>query len=102
MPASWAIEPVVGAVFLLFWIVAEVGRGSTGIGMMVAFAVAIGLARVVPIASLVILPATVLLQVVGVLAHPESTDWPVYSRHRDHGRARDRARATPSRRSGRS
>jgi len=76
--ATWAIEPVIGGMFLLFWIGAEIGRGLSGIGMMIAFAVAIGLARLVPTVSIAILPATVLLQAFGLLASPESTDWPVY------------------------
>ena len=57
---------------------AEVGRGVTGIGMMVAFAVAIGLARILPVVSIVILPATVLLQTARVFHYPDSTDWPAY------------------------
>jgi signal transduction histidine kinase len=75
---GWGLEPVIGAVFLLLWIVAEVGRGVTGVGAMAAFAVAIGCARRLPALSLAILPATILLQAVGVIARPDSTDWPVY------------------------
>ncbi len=76
--ASWAFEPVVAAVFLLLWIVAEIGRGVPGIGFITGIAVALALARVVPIVTIVLLPAVVLAQALGVLGQPGSTDWPAY------------------------
>jgi signal transduction histidine kinase len=75
-----AVEPSIAAVFLVLWIVAEVGR-SHPLGFCVGlalYAVAIAVSRVVPVVSLGIVVGVPLLQLIGVLSPPESTTWPIY------------------------
>ncbi len=74
------IEPVIGVVFLLLWINAEVGRTHepgffVGLGL---YAVAIAVCRLLPVVSLAIIGGVPLLQFAGVLSAPESTTWPIY------------------------
>ncbi|MGA1836150.1 hypothetical protein VD659_04380 [Herbiconiux sp. 11R-BC] len=74
------IEPVIGVVFLLLWINAEVGRTHEpgffiGLGL---YAVAIAVCRLLPVVSLAIIGGVPLLQLAGVLSAPESTTWPIY------------------------
>lgn len=74
-----ALEPSVAALYLLLWIVAEVGRshGDTFALTLVAYTASIALARLVPWASLAIVVSIPVLQVVGLLGHSESTTWAI-------------------------
>ncbi|MCS5718059.1 histidine kinase [Herbiconiux sp. CPCC 205763] len=74
------VEPAIAVVFLVLWIVAEVGRAHPA-GFWVAlalYAVAIGISRALPAVALGIIVGVPLLQVAGVLSPPESTTWPTY------------------------
>jgi signal transduction histidine kinase len=72
------LEPIVGIVFLLLWIDAEVGRGLTGLPVIAAFAMAIVISRVLPWVALGVVVVALAGQAVGLLPQPSSTDWPVY------------------------
>ncbi|GLK18775.1 hypothetical protein GCM10017602_32570 [Herbiconiux flava] len=73
------LEPAVGLVFLLLWIQAEIGRAHpTGSWIVLAvYAAAIALSRLAPLASLAAVAAVPVLQLLGVMAPPESTTWPI-------------------------
>ncbi|SDY52006.1 sensor histidine kinase [Herbiconiux ginsengi] len=75
-----AVEPAIAAVYLVLWIVAEVGRQHP-FGFWVTLAlltVAIGVSRWLPAVALGIVVGVPMLQLVGVLSPPESTTWPMY------------------------
>jgi signal transduction histidine kinase len=76
---TWA-APAVGSLFLVLWLMAEVGRSHTAVSaaVLVAFAVAIALSRRWPVAALCTVMGILVLQVLTVLPPPESTTWPVY------------------------
>ncbi|GAB3387994.1 hypothetical protein GCM10027568_08520 [Humibacter soli] len=72
--------PVVGALYLLLWIVAESGRYPVG-GKLVVFAllaVAIGVSGWRPYFGLGLMVLVPLAQLIGVIWPAESTTWPMY------------------------
>lgn len=74
--------PVAGAaVYLVLWIVAEAGRSGILEKTVVfaLFAVAIALSGLAPVASLSIITAVPILQLVGLLYPPMATSWPMYA-----------------------
>lgn len=73
------LEPVVGAVFLTLWLIAEAGRGYGGSGLfvLITIAAAMAVSRVLPIVALAAVASVTLLQVVGVMQPALSTMWPV-------------------------
>jgi len=73
------LEPAVGAVFFVLWVVAEAGRyhGGSALAALIAISLSIAVSRVWPwvaLAGVVSVPA---LQLLGILRPPESTTWPV-------------------------
>lgn len=74
-----ALEPLVGGVFLLLWINAEVGRfHEVGFYLVLsAYAIAIGAARALPWVSLAILFFVPVVEFIGLLERPDSTTWPI-------------------------
>lgn len=75
------VPPLIGALYLGFWMLAEAGRSGLGPQTLVftLLAVAIGIAGWQPRISLVLIVAVPLLQFAGVLWPPESTTWPMYA-----------------------
>ncbi|MDZ4046038.1 MAG: histidine kinase [Rhodoglobus sp.] len=74
--------PVAGAVaYLVLWIIAEAGRSGIVEKTVVfaLFAAAIALSGLVPVASLSIITAVPVLQLVGILYPPMATSWPMYA-----------------------
>ncbi|MGN6127623.1 MAG: histidine kinase [Humibacter sp.] len=72
--------PVVGALYLVLWILAETGRYPVG-GKIVVFAllaVAIGVSGWRPYYGLGLMVLVPLLQLIGVVWPAESTTWPMY------------------------
>ncbi len=78
-PAHW-LAPIVGAVLLANWILAELGRGPFPdiLLFMIPAAVMVGLAPWVPFASLAILVLLPLAQIGGLVIGPYSITWPIY------------------------
>ena len=78
--ARHLLPPVVGAVYLVLWIVAEAGRADlTGHVLVVAaFAVAVGLAEWMPATALGLVVVVPLLQALHLLDRPRDTTWPEY------------------------
>ncbi|RFA10437.1 hypothetical protein B7R54_15430 [Subtercola boreus] len=74
-----ALLPAVAAVFLLLWIMAEVGRmhSASFYAALAAYAVAIGSARAFPRVALAILLVVPVAQAVGLLERPQATTWPI-------------------------
>jgi len=73
------LEPAVGVVFFVLWIVAEAGRqhGGSALVALIAVSLSIALSRVLPwvaLAGIVSVPA---FQLLGILRPPDSTTWPV-------------------------
>lgn len=72
--------PVAAVVFLTLWLLAESGRDNIveraiGYG---CYALLLGLSAWVPRLALIGIAVVPLAQLFGILARPESTDWPVY------------------------
>ena len=78
--------PIFAVAFVGFWILAEVGRFATDeprwwLASWLPIALvgaSIALARLVPIASLIVVGVLLLGQLTGVLAELQNTSWPVY------------------------
>jgi len=79
-PLRHLIAPLAAVVFVTLWAVAEAGRTHDALHVitLALFGVAIGISRVLPRTALIVVTSILLLQVFGVLPHPESTNWPVY------------------------
>jgi signal transduction histidine kinase len=74
----WA-PPIVGVVYFVTWVVTEWGRSVGSVAIVFAmFAVAIGIAKWQPLASLAILVLVPTLQILGLVYPPSGTSWPAY------------------------
>jgi signal transduction histidine kinase len=71
--------PLVALLYLGLWIGAEIGRGVTGLALMVIIALAIGVSRVSWIASTTLLALGLLLASVHAVVPFGATDWPAYA-----------------------
>lgn len=87
--ARTAAAPAAGAVFFTFWVVAEAGRMSLDavggrfvvvvwVAVLGTVALAIALVRLLPVASLVLLSAVIVVQSVWWPAQFTQNSWPVY------------------------
>ncbi|WP_416394251.1 MULTISPECIES: sensor histidine kinase [unclassified Curtobacterium] len=77
--ARHLVAPIAGAVYLVLWLVAEASRTDPDhVVVLVAFAVAIGLAAWMPATALGMIAGVPLLQALRLLARPEATVWPEY------------------------
>jgi len=77
--ARHLVAPLAGAVYLVLWLVAEASRTDLDhVVVLVAFAVAIGLAAWMPATALGMIAGVPLLQALRLLARPEATVWPEY------------------------
>lgn len=74
-----ALEPVVAAVFLSLWLVAELGRlgGPAAVLVLVLYSTAIAVSRLVPRLAIGIVVLLPVLQLVGAIPAPQSTSWPI-------------------------
>jgi len=73
------LEPAVGAVFFVLWVVAEAGRyhGGSAWAALAAIAAAIVVSRRWPVAALATVASVILLQLLRILQPPDATTWPV-------------------------
>ncbi|MFS2032234.1 hypothetical protein ACEN85_19310, partial [Curtobacterium sp. CT11-45] len=77
--ARHLVAPIAGAVYLVLWLVAEASRTDADhVVVLVAFAVAIGLAAWMPATALGMIAGVPLLQALRLLARPDATVWPEY------------------------
>ncbi len=76
----YGLLPPTGVLFIILWSVAEAGRANPGyIGAIAGgFGVAIGLARLAPLISLLITAATLATQLLVSVARLGDTSWPIY------------------------
>jgi signal transduction histidine kinase len=75
------IEPAAGVLFIVLWIVAEVGRlgyhGGSFLVTVGAFGTAIAISRLLPLASLALVTGVLALHAAQVMHGLEATTWPM-------------------------